>query len=373
MIAVNIFGNNIRTLNLFAGIIFAAFATFPLTTSAMADTGIPAKQLFGNKTLPAAMKPKVHGYYTKGCLSGAKAVPVDGPNWQTMRLSRNRRWGHPDLVRIIEDLSIDAASAGWNGLLVGDMSQPRGGPMLSGHFSHQVGLDADIWFTPMPDKRMTYKERETISAVSVLIPGSFYVDDQRWTSAHTNLLKFAAKYPEVERILVHPGIKKKLCDTIKGDRGWLRKIRPVKRGHHYHFHLRIGCPPGSPGCKSQNATPRSIGCDKTLAWWFKSGLIKKKKKKPAKKKKAAKPRYTKLGDLPGACEAVLNAPSSNLDVATHKIRTANFTAPNINIPAFNARRVLNSKPIEAKETLKRSASGGGTTADIPIPTKRPKS
>ena len=38
----------------------------------------------------------------------------------------------------------------WPGLLVGDMAQARGGPMLTGHASHQVGLDADIWLTPMP-------------------------------------------------------------------------------------------------------------------------------------------------------------------------------------------------------------------------------
>ena len=68
-----------------------------------------------------------------------------------MRLSRNRIWGHPELIRLIERLATEAkAQDGWNGLLVGDLSQPRGGPMLTGHASHQVGLDADIWLTPMP-------------------------------------------------------------------------------------------------------------------------------------------------------------------------------------------------------------------------------
>ena len=65
--------------------------------------------------------------------------------------------------------------------------------------------------------------------------------------------KRAASYPEVERILVNPGIKKKLCDTVNGDRGWLRKVRPFW-GHDYHFHIRIGCQPGSTGCKAQAAT-----------------------------------------------------------------------------------------------------------------------
>ena len=40
--------------------------------------------------------------------------------------------------------------------------------MLTGHASHQVGLDADIWLTPMPDRRLTDKEREDISATSML-------------------------------------------------------------------------------------------------------------------------------------------------------------------------------------------------------------
>ena len=44
----------------------------------------------------------------------------------------------------------------------------------------------------------------------------------------------AASYPEVERILVNPGIKKKLCDTVTGDRSWLRKIRPFW-GHDWFF------------------------------------------------------------------------------------------------------------------------------------------
>ena len=70
-----------------------------------------------------------------------------------MRLSRNRNWGHPELIALVEKLAVDAQEHdGWPGLLVGDISQPRGGPMLTGHASHQVGLDADIWLTPMPDR-----------------------------------------------------------------------------------------------------------------------------------------------------------------------------------------------------------------------------
>jgi penicillin-insensitive murein endopeptidase len=262
-----------------------------------------AKDLFGSINLPAAMPAKSYGFYSKGCFSGGVAMAADGPNWQGMRLSRNRHWGHPELVQTLERLARDAAADGWRGLLLGDMSQPRGGPMLTGHASHQIGLDADIWFMPMPSHRMSFDEREQTSAVSLLKRNSLYVDDSKWTRAHEAVLRRAASYSNVERILVHPGIKKKLCDTASGDRSWLSKIRPFW-GHDSHFHLRIGCPPGSPGCKEQAAPPSSQGCDDSLAWWFTEEPW-RPATGPAKPK--ARDIMT-LASLPGECRAVLEAP-----------------------------------------------------------------
>lgn len=271
---------------------------------------VPAKQAFGAQKLPSVTKqPQAIGFYSKGCITGAVALPVDGPHWQVMRLSRNRRWGHPRMIGLLEKLSQDAAKDGWPGLLVGDISQPRGGPMLTGHASHQVGLDADIWLTPMPKKRFTNQEREDISAVSMLAKDSLYVDPQKWTPSRTALLKNAASYPEVERIFVHPGIKKQLCDTVKGDRSWLGKVRPYW-GHHYHFHVRLTCLPGSPQCKPQPKVAAGDGCDKSLAWWFTDEPW--KPAKPSKDKQPPKkPRPVMVSDLPNACATLLNAPGPN--------------------------------------------------------------
>ncbi|MCR4268890.1 penicillin-insensitive murein endopeptidase [Nitratireductor sp. ZSWI3] len=269
-----------------------------------------AKQLFGAKKLPAVAAPQSFGFYSKGCFAGGMAIAKDGPHWQAMRLSRNRRWGHPELVATLERLSREAARDGWRGLLVGDISQPRGGPMLTGHASHQIGLDADIWFTPMPARRFTNAERENVSAVSMLKGDSLYVDDRKWTPAHEAVLRRAASYPQVERILVHPGIKKKLCDTVRGDRRWLQKVRPFW-GHHYHFHLRIGCPAGSSGCKPQAAPPPGDGCDKSLDWWFTDEPW-RPAKGPAKPK--ARDIMT-MASLPAACRAVLDAPSPASEMA----------------------------------------------------------
>ena len=220
-----------------------------------------------------------------------------------MRLSRNRNWGHPELVGLVEKLATEAkARDGWPGLLVGDLSQPRGGPMLTGHASHQVGLDADIWLTPMPNRRLTEKEREELSATSMLAADKVSVDREIWKPEHMRLIKRAASYKSVERIFVHPAIKKALCeDTAKdSDRAWLSKVRPMW-GHHYHFHVRIVCPPGSSNCEHQPAPGSEDGCGAEVDRWI---ALMKRPEKPAGPPAPPKPGIT-LDQLPGECRAVL--------------------------------------------------------------------
>src|SRR5215470_7323584 len=111
-----------------------------------------AKQLFGSVQLPSIGKAVSIGYYPRGCLAGGVEFPVTGSTWQVMRLSRNRNWGHPKLIQFLEKFApLAAKTTGWNGILVGDLAQPRGGPLPYGHMSHQIGLDVDIWFMTIPD------------------------------------------------------------------------------------------------------------------------------------------------------------------------------------------------------------------------------
>ena len=271
---------------------------------------VPAKQLFGTRTLPAALPPASHGFYSKGCLAGAQAIAVDGPNWQSMRISRNRRWGHPKTIEIIERLADDVVRDGRNGLLVGDISQPRGGPMLTGHASHQIGLDVDIWLRDMPKRRFTLAERESESAVSVLKDGTRRINEAVWTKGHANLIWRAATYPEVQRILVHPAIKQKLCQTATGDRSWLSKVRPYY-GHHYHMHVRLRCQPGSPGCKPQNPVGAGDGCGKDIAWWMSEEPWRPRPRTAPRKPKPP----TTVANLPNACRAVLTAPAPGSELA----------------------------------------------------------
>jgi penicillin-insensitive murein DD-endopeptidase len=216
-----------------------------------------------------------------------------------MRLSRNRNWGHPALIKFVQAFSAEAALvSGWNGLLIGDMAQPRGGPMRTGHASHQVGLDADIWWLPMPGRTLSQAEREQLSSQSLVRADRLDIDVRVWSSAHAAILRTASQREEVQRVFVNPAIKKALCRDHKGQ-DWLSKIRPTA-GHDYHFHVRLHCPPGDTQCTTQEAVPAGDGCDASLDWWFTDEAL---NPKPGG---VPKPPLL-LADLPKQCAAVLDS------------------------------------------------------------------
>jgi penicillin-insensitive murein endopeptidase len=275
--------------------------------------GVPAKFLFASKKLPSKGKSQAIGYYPRGCIQGAAELPVDGPTWQAMRLSRNRNWGHPSLVQFVERFSQKAAKAtGWHGILVGDLGQPRGGPLPFGHASHQIGLDVDVWFVPMPDHRLSRKEREDKTDYSLVASDKIHLDPKTWTPAHAAFIRTAAEQPEVQRVLVNAVIKKELC-RLEGKQhwSWMSKVRPWY-GHDDHIHVRLKCPADSPHCRAQEPPPASDGCaKKDLAFWFSDKVIHAKPSKgPHKPKKEIM-----LADLPAACKAVLEAPAKKTNLA----------------------------------------------------------
>ncbi|MEM6564611.1 MAG: penicillin-insensitive murein endopeptidase [Pseudomonadota bacterium] len=270
------------------------------------DSQRPAKQLFGAERVASQSKSAPYGSYSKGCMAGGQRLAETGPTWQAMRLSRNRNWAHPDTLDYIQDLSrVAARQPGWNGLYVGDLSQPRGGPMLTGHASHQIGLDADIWLRPADDLSLTTAQRESISSISLRRERGAFVN-ANWTPQHEAILKAAASDPRVARIFIFPGAKVKLCESATGDRTWLRKIRPWF-GHHYHFHVRLSCPPGARGCVEQTPPPPGDGCDDAQQWV--NNILFPQPPDPNAKPVTPKPRREiRLADLPAQCAAVLQSP-----------------------------------------------------------------
>lgn len=267
-----------------------------------------AKRFFGTQqqgaNLPSLAARSI-GSYARGCLAGAKALSIDGSHWQVMRINRNRNWGHPILIDYLEKLARQVPTLnGWEGLLVGDISQPRGGPMLTGHASHQIGLDADIWLTPMPQKRLSREEREEIRASNMVREDWMDIDPKTWTPQHLPLIKAAASEPLVERIFVNPAIKKALCREASAQKPetsktWLSKVRPMW-GHNYHFHIRMMCPKGENACSGQEPPSSGDGCGVELDDWLalqQKAMNAPKSNKPAK----SKPEMS-IDALPAECK-----------------------------------------------------------------------
>ena len=260
-----------------------------------------AKDVFGRAPGPTAGAPQAIGGYSKGCASGLVQLPETGPTWQAMRLSRNRNWGQPQLVGFLQDLSRQATRFGWRGIYVGDMSQPRGGPMMTGHASHQLGLDADIWMLPPPSLTLTPEQRESISSQSVVAKGGL-APSGLWSASHMALIRAAASDPRVQRVFVDPVAKAMMCQTETGDRGYLRKIQVINN-HDFHFHVRLRCPAGHAGCAGQAEVAPGDHCDAALAMIDDRRHPERVKRLPPDPD-YRHPRSFRLSELPPQCTAV---------------------------------------------------------------------
>lgn len=327
-----------------------------------------AKKLFGAKKEAADLHAQSIGSYARGCLAGGEMLPITGPGWEAMKLQRNRNWGHPHLIAFLKRFANEAREKdGWSGLLIGDLSQPRGGPMLTGHRSHQIGLDADIWFRPKPDKPLNEKERSDSWSIALADQYARSVG-KNWKPGYVKIIKRAASYPQTARIFIHPAVKKALCDNAGDDRAWLRKVRPWW-GHNFHFHVRLKCPVGVPGCVDQKPPPEGDGCDAQLDDWMKKLAAAEKWSKKPKKPGKPKPRKElRMADLPQDCRGVLEAGPSGAP-ALRKSTAAPLPrrASTASAPARPAAQAGSTDP-----NLPWLKGLTGTRAYAPLPDRKPQ-
>lgn len=247
-------------------------AAFTLQTYACAETGFATTSA---TPLPTNVWSQVQsptndtalpvGFYSSGCIRGAVPLALDGSGYQVMRPFRNRFYGHPDLIQFLKNLGteLDAMDSA---LLLGDLGQPRGGPLPYGHASHQVGLDVDIWYWTHPEQRvrsLTADERNLLPMPSVLNANGA-VDPTKFTKETILKLKLASLDPKVERIFVNPAIKAYLCSILsQNELYWLHTLRPWT-GHDDHFHVRIACPANGPACVHQEPQAAGDGCKELM-------------------------------------------------------------------------------------------------------------
>lgn len=243
----------------------------------------------------------IYGTYQAGCISGAKQLPLDGDGYTVVRRSRARYFGHPGMISYLTELGKKLQQKNKMILIVEDISYPRGGPFLTGHNSHQVGLDVDISLKsvrtlPTPEESESWVSPSYVEDRKILLPS--------WGSEQIQLTELAANFPEVNRIFVAPAIKKYFCETAP-TAPWLYKIRSWW-GHDDHLHVRLNCPSGSPDCKSQAPLdPKNNGCGTELEWWFSAEADADWKKIVEAGQNNKEPR--EFPSLPQACETVKTA------------------------------------------------------------------
>lgn len=262
---------------------FASLSAFAVTASA---------SVWEQIRTPVQGVPQSVGGYSNGCLIGGQPLALKGEGYQVIRSVRNRYYGNPELLSFLKRLGQNGKNAGLPPILIGDMSMPAGGRFLTGHASHQTGLDADIWlrFGPMDDETA----RNPAGLATVMVDHTKQrVDERVWTPNQATLIKLAAQDPKVDRIFVNPAIKLKLCQTAGEDREWLRKVRPWF-SHDSHMHVRLSCPEGSPNCEKQAPIPVGDGCGSELYSWF----------EPAQPSSSSKPKTVPA--MPYQCQMILS-------------------------------------------------------------------
>jgi penicillin-insensitive murein endopeptidase len=277
-------------------------ATFTLAWASTLGAADPGSNPWETVRTPFPGPPEAFGNHSAGCLQGSVSLEASGKGYLLMRPSRLRSYGQPSLKSFLVRLASDVDQKGRT-LLIGDMGLVRGGPMKSGHHSHQTGLDVDLWYW-LPKRSETHrwktaKSRESKTAQLVLAKDKAQLNSRVWSSGDAEVLKFAASQPETDRIFVTAAVKKELCKTSSQE-PWLAKIRPWW-GHDHHFHVRLKCPAGETLCASAaDPIPAGSGCDATLDWWFSSEAREKESV-------ATAPTVPEKVKLPAQCEEVVGA------------------------------------------------------------------
>ncbi|HEX3696365.1 MAG TPA: penicillin-insensitive murein endopeptidase [Polyangia bacterium] len=209
---------------------------------------------------PSAGPARVVGGAGAACIAGAVPLPLDGPGYAVVDMARRRYFGHPRLVSFVRDLGATLENAKGGTMLVGDLAQPRGGPMSSGHVSHQGGLDVDLSYQ-FDRPGLSPSERDLIAKVSVVDPTTDRTLPNLWGPRQVALVRLAASDPRVARVFVAAAVKRELCrqSSTEAQRRWLHLVRPWP-GHEDHLHVRLHCPPDSPACVEQPPPPADDGC-----------------------------------------------------------------------------------------------------------------
>lgn len=236
--------------------------------------GTPMQEHLTGTTSPSSIFPddghysqapsrQVNGFYSNGSLAQPEVLSLEGIGFLKLHRWRNRAYGSLDLVEILERVAAEMVRLFKDGerLQVGDLSAEKGG-LISGHASHQNGLDVDLIFLRV---NRFEQDPEKTDGMPELFVVKGEVTPNFDTPRNWELIKTLVGSQRVGRIFVDQAIKDHLCShalktgEFQSHSETLRRLRPYPN-HDNHLHLRITCPKNSPDCKEQEPPPVGSGC-----------------------------------------------------------------------------------------------------------------
>jgi penicillin-insensitive murein DD-endopeptidase len=207
---------------------------------------------------------QIVGFYTNGKIIGAAAIPLEGLGLLKLFQPRNRHYASTDLISLLL-WTAETISAGFPGgerMQIGDSSAENGGP-ISGHASHQNGLDVDIAYF-----RLDHREQDpqAVDGFQESFVKEGQVTENFDTIRNWETIKLVVSTGRVNRIFVDAAIKKAMCLHAESLGEAAEKTETLRRlrvwpQHDDHFHLRLTCPTRSPECVPQEEPPAGSGCE----------------------------------------------------------------------------------------------------------------
>ena len=204
------------------------------------------------------------GAPNKGKLAGALKLR---PSRALKIKQRATTWALPDLVKLLQRAAGKVAKKHPRSvLLVGDLSQKNGGPML-GHNSHQTGRDADVGFYVANSKgkpaAMTRFVAFDGAGKSSQVTWAQFDDARNWALVEALLTDkdAPARYIFVSnplrlRLLAYAA-KKKVAKDLQTKAAFAMLSPRDADVHDDHFHVRIGCPESMRGTCHEESLARS--------------------------------------------------------------------------------------------------------------------
>ena len=238
--------------------------------------------------------------FTRGAVSpAASSCRSTAPNWQVMRLSRNRNWGHPTLIAFLKRFAPKAARAsGWPGLLIGDhVAAARRAnadrPCVASDRSRRRHL-ADAHARSRTDPRRArgdVGDRHGARRPSRRAARRLDRRTSRRRSAPRRWIPRCSAFSSTPRSSGRYAARRQASAGC---------ARCARCGATITISI-FGCSARTArNCRDQDPTPVGDGCDSSLAWWFTDEVL-----HPKKSTKTWPPMT--MAALPAACREVLRA------------------------------------------------------------------